>query len=343
MYRGKRRGRRGGKRSKGDPMRFLSRGTSVAGKVKRKFAKALSSKKYDQAVFRSTGHFSAGTSYFNATNMSPISDCLGLSDALSGNTSALTAYDLAKTFPIKFQRYLNFYTQFRIKYIRFEFTPASAVYPVVNANGYVAADSAIPTQTVNIYPSARDEVMMVAWPPKGTLQYANNTSIGGVGGTLFGGDPSQPPANLVAKNLEIVKKLPLMKTISFAWKPRVIGYKTNLFTPSNGLIAGGNAQPSVQSTTIAYPWTNIMDNQYTQAVPASLATFNTTGLRQAMTQPYLGLYDLGNDTFPTQFGNTTTGRWELSAVFEFRGKRGDAASFGAYSETIQNVSIPLVV
>lgn len=324
MYVGKRRGsyRRRYRRASKLNMRFVTaKATNVSRKVKKAYAKAASLRAYDTAVFKSHGLIKSDQDLFPGDeSVIYLSNMLGLSSPSVGTEGVLTPFALAQANPNKLDRYVNMYKQFRVKYITFQWIPRSSVHPIVNTNNnYV-----IPTGGGQSYiPPPTDHLWQVKWLyPSDTGLVANASGFDQFGGSYFGASNlSVPSAEIMASDTN-TKRYPMQKNLVLSWKPKVFGYKINNFVPLNTLTVAGVPTNSGTTTSMKFPWTNCIDPQVVGTQGGQI--YNTTGFRQPLTQPLFSTWDISADA-PTPNTNVD-GRWEITAVFEFRYKRGDAAT-----------------
>lgn len=246
----------------------------------------------------------------------------------------------------EFMRHMNMYRQFRVKCIRFEYTPTNAVTGIesnmtVQGPGQtVTADDAT-SKIINRNTNVSATYWIVKWPNKqGQFQdWGLNLS----GTTALTGN---------IKNLNMLVdpscvKVPVCEKFVLFWKPRLMGRKLVSFMPTqftSGVGESANFMPKSITKSIKFPWVNTIDNYDSGHVVADSAYMtgqnlndisvknNMTGLWSPMSQPIIALYDSVANEFlnSEEAKNYCMGRWRIHTVFEFRHKVG-------YTQAIEQI------
>lgn len=317
----------------------------------RAIAKGVSRKAYDSCVSVQSNHIvpdgwvlTGNPPQLSETYMTPFGRVFELQSGVSQDQSNFCPVVCMNGFGAReheFLRHANMYTQFRVKAIRFEFVPTTAV---------TGRESVLPC-TVGVPSTTTDDVLqamdanqsisstywMVKWPNKKTGTFQD-----------FGlnlANPSSPyPRNDSALIDPSVIKIPITEKLVLTWKPKMLGYKTKTWIPLNTSTGFGtnNYQPSYEPVAKTFPFLNIISNyhassgqqatQYVPDIPMPNVTvgvlaqeYNTENIRVSMSQPLLSVYDSLSNQFLKTTSWPVTGRWTMHTVFEFRNKRDRAA------------------
>lgn len=296
--------------------------------------------------------------------MTPFSLALGMSSTSdAGNTDAFVPYDIFSGQPYlmgEIMRHANMYRQYRIKCIRWEFTPSTAVVGRESVlNVYTGQpNTGATTDPVAGYMDrntrAASLFWYIKWPHKnGTFQdFGYNLS----GSGTLGSNTNVTTIGAMIDPTTI--RIPATEKLVLFWKPKVMGQKVLNWMPIN---TAAGPQPLQQSFAKSYakkfPWTYIIDNVeqgHANAADANVTgqlpivdpvgnKYNTTGLRMPMTQPLLALYDSSTNTFLDTSNLTPfiAGRWYMHVVVEFKQKYNYSAvnpiPATAFNEPVTNL------
>lgn len=294
----------------------------------------MSKKRYDSCVTTISNHVSdIAPLVTDGTFMTPFPFFLGLSSSVAQQTAGFIPFDCLNGIPsgrtdLNFMRHANMYTHFRIKAIRWEYTPATAV----TGRESILACAALPVGAPE--PERSNTILtgtywLVKWPNKsGTFQdFGVNLSGPAGNNRLYNTAALMDPSTI---------KIPITEKFVLTWKPKVLGYKPQLFRPMNTVV--GPATTAVQAyqvTAKKFPWSPIVDNVESvlvapedqaigqQPVSSGGNLYNTQSLRMPMSFPMISCYDSVNNEFPASA--VTYGRWTMQTVFEFKYKRDRAA------------------
>lgn len=317
-------------------------------KFSRSIAKGISRKSYTTTTIHRTGYWDGNVAgnqvYLRSNFMTPFAWALGLQNNVNaGNTNAFIPYDIFQGAPNlmgEIMRHANMYRQYRVKCIRWEFVPTTAVVgreSVLNVyTGQVNTGTATDPVAGYMDRNTRAASLMwfIKWPHKnGTFQdFGFNLSGSGTSGANTNVTTSGALIDPTTIRIPVTEKLVLF------WKPKVMGQKVQNWMPLNTL---SGAVPLTQAFAKSYakkfPWTYIIDNveqghgnpndanitgQGPTIDPSTALPYNTTGLRMPMTQPLLGIYDSSTNLFlgTADLLPFITGRWDMHVVLEFKQK-----------------------
>lgn len=311
----------------------------------RMIAKVINKKGYDSCCIKTTSFKSGSTisgnyllQEFNATPFHIFSR-LGSSSGTQ-NTNALIPFDLIQAQGYnQFLRYANMYKEFKIKAIRFEFVPSNAVTGTESTlPGYAGAPIAAPSGDLatmyNANTNASAMYWCIRWPDKdGSFQSVglNFASLTTTNANISSNSLLNDPKTI---------KIPMTEKFVLFWKPKIMGTKVRNWAPLN---FSASTNPVVttfaKSYAMRFPWTDILDNVEsghtvanndwnTGQVPIvnNGLTYNTTGLRQPMTQPWIALYNSLTGTFVSDPAPYIVGQESMHVLFEFKTKRPQTAS-----------------
>lgn len=240
----------------------------------------------------------------------------------------------------EFQRHATMYTQYRIKCIRFEYTPWTAVTGSKSMLPINAQSAAIGTgdrvaDIMGYNTAAASHVWLVKWPNKKTGEFGD-----------FGTNFNNPTNTNVFTSSALVDptviKIPCSEKMVLTWKPKVLGYRPVLFRTLNTLLSTSTSSTEANLPVAKkFPWTNIVDNfesttkgpleQVVGDIPVSgvfgnTGPYNTAGMRMPLTQPLLACFDIANNQVINGSAFLNYGRFTVHTVFEFRNKRDRAAA-----------------
>lgn len=324
----------------------------------RAIAKGISRKAYDTCVSVQTNHvvpdgwvLTGNPPQIDATYMTPFGRVFELQSSLSADQSNFCPFSCMNGFGAReheFNRHANMYTQFRVKAIRFEFVPTTAV---TGRESILPCTAGVPSSTtlddvlqaMDSNQSISSTYWIVKWPYKSTGMFQD------FGMNLHSTSP-YPRVDSALVDPSCIK-IPITEKLVLTWKPKIMGYKTKSWVPLNTSSGFGsdNVKQSFEPTAKKFPWLNILANYHPSSgqqavkyvpdveipsvtVGVSTNEYNTENLRVSMTQPLLACYDSLTNQFLAPARWPITGRWTMHTVFEFRCKRSLAA--GQLSNTI---------
>lgn len=320
------------------------------------FAKAiqrgLSRQQYSSSVSVQTNHISTAghlvpnPPQLSATVMTPFATVFELSTNNTDQTPFFVPYHCLSNFGAndhEFLRHANMFTQYRIKGIRFEYVPTTSmakgtVLPITSEYPYQGVSPSDVKLAMDDNQVNSSTVWLIKWPNKRTGLFQD-----------FGGNLSNPSVVQLGTNLALndpsVIKIPVTEKLVLSWKPRILGYKPVMFRTTNSSGQQSvEAQDNFLPAAKPFPWMNIVDNVENPALAGAseaigvttvsgttgtAGPYSTTALRVQMSQPMIAMYNTALDTFITPETFSSTGRWFMHTIFEFRNKRDRMVGNGA--------------